>query len=78
LTVIRGRPTISEEAPRVIVEIHLHRQAKLVQVAAARRFLSCAFAASKGREEERGEDADNRDDDEKLDEGEGGSGQLPS
>ena len=58
-------------AGAVVVPIHFHGEADLAKVIEALSFLRAHFALGEGGKEEAGEDADDGDDDEEFDEGEG-------
>src|ERR1051325_2664752 len=56
----------------VVLQVHLHRQPDLLEVAAAHGATTLFLGAAQRGQQDRRQNRDDRDDDEKLDEGESG------
>jgi hypothetical protein len=65
---IRGNSFGRETLTVIVVPVELHPDSELAQVADALNALSGHFAAGESREQQCGEDSDDRDDDKQLDE----------
>jgi hypothetical protein len=70
---IRGNSSSREALAVIVVPVELHPDSELAQVAHALNALSGHFAARESRQQQCGENSDDRNDDEQFDEGEGHS-----